>query len=190
MNKAGKIKEKPKDRIITTSAKLFYNHGINAVGVDRISLEADVSKRTLYKHFPSKEVLVSAAITKLGQSWFEACTDAASGDPAERITHVFKMVEPMAEVKDFYGCILMNTSIEMRGSDDLAMSVAREFKGKLFTYFEQQATLLGAKEPAVLAEQLVLLYDGCSAWIVMRRTFPASTFRTLTMLLRTAQSGY
>jgi AcrR family transcriptional regulator len=179
-------KEKPKDRIVRVAAKLFYSHGINAVGVDRISTEADVSKRTLYKYFPSKETLVSTAISSLGQGWFEACIDASSDDPTARITHVFKMVEPMAKIKDFYGCVLMNTSIELRGSDDLGTNVARDFKGQLYTYFKEQATLLGAKEPDTLAEQLVLLYDGCSAWIVMRREFPASTFRTLDLLLKTA----
>lgn len=184
MNKT--TKEKPKDRIVSVSARLFYGHGINAVGVDRICEEANVSKRTLYKYFPSKEVLVSAAITKLGETWFEACVNSTSDDPTERITHIFKMVESMAEVKDFYGCILMNTSIEMRGSDDLVMGVAKEFKDKLFTYFEQQATLLGAKKPAILAEQFVLLYDGCSAWIVMRRKFPSSIFNTLNILLHLA----
>lgn len=178
------IKEKPKDRIVGMSAKLFYAHGINAVGVDRVCAEADVSKRTLYKHFPSKEALVSAAITTLGQSWLEACMSVKSNDPADRIRHIFRMVEPMAEVKDFYGCVFMNTSIELRGSDDLATGVAREFKSKLYAYFEQQATLLGAKEPGVLAEQLVLLFDGTSAWIVMHRKFPASTFRTLEMFLQ------
>lgn len=178
------IKEKPKDRIVDVSARLFSVHGINVVGVDRVSAEADVSKRTLYKYFPSKEELVSAAITKIAEGWLEACTGIDSRDPAERIMHVFKMVEPMAKVKDFYGCILMNTSIELRGSDDLAMKVARDFKAKLYAYFQEQATLLGAKEPGVLAEQLILLYDGASAWIVMRREFPYSVYRSLDMLLR------
>jgi AcrR family transcriptional regulator len=181
------VKERPKDRIISISAKLFSAHGINTIGVDRICVEASVSKRTLYKHFPSKEALVSAAITSIGQTWFAACIDADSNDPAERIMHIFTMVEPMAKVKDFYGCILMNTSIELRGSDDLAIEVAKEFKTKLYTYFEQQAALLGAKEPSMLAEQLILLYDGVNAWIVMRRKFPTSTFHTLSTLLHSTK---
>jgi AcrR family transcriptional regulator len=182
MNTASK--EKPRERIIDIASKLFYTHGINSVGVDMVCVEADVSKRTLYKYYPSKEILVSTAIEKLGLSWFKACTEVESSDPTERITHIFKMVEPMAEAKDFYGCILMNTSIELRSNDDLAMNVARDFKNKLYEYFKEQATLLEIREPDVLAEQLVMLYDGCSAWIVMRRTFPTSTFQTLNMMLK------
>lgn len=177
-------KEKPRERIISTSAKLFYAHGVNAVGVDRICIEAEVSKRTLYKYFSSKETLVAAAITQLGQSWFNACIDITTDNPVERIVHIFKMFEPMAEVEDFYGCVLMNTSIELRGSNELAVEVAKDFKSRLFIYFEQQATLLGIEDPNVVAQQLVILFDGTSAWIVMRRKFPRSTFRTLSLILQ------
>src|SRR5688572_28132352 len=104
---------KPRDRIVATAAKLFYAHGINEVGVAQIAEAANVSKRTLYAHFATKEDLVAAAMSSLGEAWFEACTASESDDPKERILHVFSMVEPMAEKEDFYGCILMNTSIEL-----------------------------------------------------------------------------
>ena len=176
--------EKPRERIVATAASLFYNHGINAVGVAHICETAKVSKRTLYKYFDTKEDLVSASMHLLGNAWFEACTSSQSEDPRQRIRYVFEMVEPMAEKEDFYGCILMNTSIELRGTNAPGVEVVREFKTKLYEYFRQQATLMSVVEPNMLAEQLVMLYDGCSAWIVMRRKFPASTFRTLELLLK------
>jgi AcrR family transcriptional regulator len=176
--------QKPHQRIIAAAAKLFYDHGIHAVGIAQICEVASVSKRTLYKHFETKEHLVSAAMSLLGEAWFKACTTSASNNPKERIIHVFKMVEPMAEKKDFYGCILMNTSIELRGTDIPAVEVVRAFKTKLYTYFKQQAIQMGIKKPDMLAEQLILLYDGCSAWIVMHRKFPSSAFLTLEFLLR------
>jgi hypothetical protein len=69
----------------------------------------------------------------------------------------------------------------------MAKEVAKSFKTKLYDYFKQQAILLQAKDPDVLAEQLVLLYDGCAAWIVMRRKFPTSTFRTLDILINSVR---
>jgi AcrR family transcriptional regulator len=177
------IKVKPRDRIVATAARLFYKHGINAVGIAQICKEANVSKRTLYKYFDTKEALVVASMSQLGDAWFEACTSADSDDPRERINHVFKMFVPMAEKEDFFGCILMNISIELRSTKAPGVMVVREFKAKLYEYFRQQAVLLNYKDPDVLAEQLVVLYDGCSAWIVMRRKFPASTFHTLSLLL-------
>ena len=176
--------QKPRERIITAAAQLFYDHDAHTVGVDRICEVANVSKRTLYKHFATKEVLASATITVLGNMWYDACTSLDSDDPIKRITHIFKMMETAAENENFYGCVLMNTSIELRDSDALTRDVAREFKDKLYEYFKQQAELLSVENSGRLAEQLVLLYDGCSAWIVMRHKFPASVFDTLTMLLR------
>lgn len=176
-------KIKPRDRIISAAAKLFYDHGINAVGVAQICEVADVSKRTLYMHFETKDDLVSAAMVLLGDAWFDACTSSTSDSPRERIMHVFKMVEPVAEKPDFYGCIFMNTSIELRGTKAPAVNVVKDFKIKLYEYFRQQAALMDIEEPDTLAQQLIMLYDGCSAWIVMHRKFPASTFKSLSMLL-------
>lgn len=174
---------KPRTRIVNIAAKLFYDHGINTVGVAQICEEANVSKRTLYQHFATKEDLVVATMLKLGDEWFTACINAPSDDPKERIRHVFTMVESMAVHPDFYGCVFMNTSIELRGTGAPAVATVTDTKAKLYDYFLEQASRMHAKEPATLAEQLALLYDGCSAWIVMRHTFPTSVFRTLSLLL-------
>ncbi len=174
---------KPKDRIIDVSAKLFYGHDAHAIGVDRVCEDAHVSKRTLYKYFPTKEVLVSTAMGTLGQAWAEAYMGADSDDPVERITYVFTLLESKAGLDDFYGCHQMNTSIELRDSDAPAKDMAKALKHDLYDYFRQQAVLLAVKDPDELAQQLILLFDGCSAWIVMRRAFPASTFKTLDLLL-------
>ena len=45
-------------RILDAAENLFYREGIHATGVERIAKEAHVSKRTLYRHFPSKNDLV------------------------------------------------------------------------------------------------------------------------------------
>lgn len=177
--------KKPKDRIVEISAKLFYDHDANTIGVDRISEVANVSKRTLYKYFPSKEALVSAALGVRANEWAEEFIDTKSDDPVERIRHIFKTLELNAESEDFHGCPMMNTSIELRDSNDLAAGSARDFKGGLYSYFKEQATLIHANDPGALAEQLVVLYDGCNAWIVMRRQFPRSAYAALDMLLKT-----
>ena len=170
-------------RIVDSAAKLFYDHGINPVGVAQICETAKVSKRTLYKHFETKDILASAAMESLGESWFDACTSSTSDKPEERILHVFKMVEEVAEKPDFYGCVFMNTSVELRGTKAPASLVAKEFKTKLYIYFKQQAQAMNHERPEELAQQLILLYDGTSAWIVMHRSFPVSAFKTLFMLL-------
>lgn len=47
-----------RERIERAAAQLFYRNGIHATGVELIAQQANVSKRTLYQHFPSKNDLV------------------------------------------------------------------------------------------------------------------------------------
>ena len=49
-----------RERLLRTAAGLFYREGIHAVGVDRVLAEAEVTRATMYRHFPGKEALVAA----------------------------------------------------------------------------------------------------------------------------------
>ncbi len=54
------IPRETRARILSAATRLFYAHGIRAIGVEAIAVEASVTKRTLYKHFESKNVLIAA----------------------------------------------------------------------------------------------------------------------------------
>ena len=47
-----------RERIVDTAVRLFYENGIQAVGVDKIVAEARIAKMTLYSYFASKDDLV------------------------------------------------------------------------------------------------------------------------------------
>lgn len=49
-------------QLIETATHLFNHLGVHATGIDRIAAEAGVTKRTLYKHFRTKEELVLAVL--------------------------------------------------------------------------------------------------------------------------------
>jgi len=49
-----------REKILNIASSLFDSRGIQASGVDTIILEAGVAKATLYKHFPSKNQLITA----------------------------------------------------------------------------------------------------------------------------------
>ena len=52
-------------RLLNTATRLFYTEGIHAVGIDRIVAEAQVTRATLYRHFPGKEELVLAYLNEV-----------------------------------------------------------------------------------------------------------------------------
>ena len=176
-------KQSVEDRIIATAAELFYAHDAATVGVDRICEVANVSKRTLYKYFPTKEALVSAALAAEAAPWGEEFAQVLSDDPVESIKGIFKVLENHAGRDDFYGCPMMNATTELRDSHAPARATAKEFKNKMYVYFEEQVTRFGGRHPEQLAEQLLLLFDGCNAWMVMHQTFPASVYAAIDALL-------
>lgn len=49
--------------IVGAAADLFLHSGYGAVSMDNIAAEAEVSKRTVYSHFPGKDVLFAAVMT-------------------------------------------------------------------------------------------------------------------------------
>lgn len=65
---ATRARGRPKDehrrrRILEAARDLFLEHGMQAVAMDTIAAVADVSNRTVYSHFSSKEALLRAVIS-------------------------------------------------------------------------------------------------------------------------------
>jgi len=50
----------PKSQLFQTAMRLFYQNGYRAIGVDTIAAESGISKMTLYRHYPSKDDLITA----------------------------------------------------------------------------------------------------------------------------------
>jgi|JI9StandDraft_2_1071091.scaffolds.fasta_scaffold09566_2 AcrR family transcriptional regulator len=54
----------PKERILNTSIRLFYNQGYNATGINQIILESQVAKASFYEAFSSKDELGKAVLRR------------------------------------------------------------------------------------------------------------------------------
>src|SRR5262245_49315947 len=89
----------PRERILAAADRLFYARGIRAVGVDLVAREANVSKRTLYAYFPSKDDLIAAYLQ--GQFRHVEPSDAPA---REQILAYFGRIEAMIADGSFRGC--------------------------------------------------------------------------------------
>ena len=65
MNSAKKLTELKRESIIEAAVEEFTSNGFRATSMDRIAVAAQVSKRTVYNHFESKEVLFQAITQEL-----------------------------------------------------------------------------------------------------------------------------
>ena len=160
----------PRERVLDSAARLFYREGIRAVGVDRIAADANVSKMTLYRHFPTKDDLV-VAVLRARDEPARAALSAASrtaATPRDRLLAGFTMLEPWFTGRGFRGCPFMNASLELADPGHPARRVASEHKVATRDQFSALAREAGVADPDALADQLAVLFDGAIAQAQMR----------------------
>ena len=152
-----------REQIVTEALKLFYRDGFNATGVDRISAEAGVSKKTLYNHFKSKDELVLATLRQRDESFrnkFMRDTERLGSTPRERLLSLFDALQGWFREKDFSGCMFINASAEFSAQDDPNHIISAEHKRLVRAYICELAEQAGARDPQALAGQLNLLVEG------------------------------
>jgi AcrR family transcriptional regulator len=123
----------PRERVLQTASDLFYKHGINSVGVDRIITQSGVAKMTFYRHFPSKVKLVAEYLGRKNESWIQLL-DEITGDeskPAlQRLLALFDMLESVIKNPEFFGCPFIKTLSEFgpeRNDPEVQQRLARHF---------------------------------------------------------------
>ncbi len=157
------IKTDMKERILATADRLFYLQGIRAIGVDTIAAEIGISKRTLYNHFPSKDALISAYLTR---RFVKARPSGKS--PLDQILGTFDTLERRFSAKDFRGCPFVNAVAELGPQDRAVKKIAVAFKESRRLWFRDLLDELGVSDAEGLATQLVLLVDGAIAQDLVR----------------------
>ena len=151
-----------RERIERAAARLFYRDGIHATGVELIAQEANVSKRTLYQHFASKNDLVDNYLR---------CIDARGGPPTERrlddpglsarerLLAIFEL--PRREF--VRGCAFHNAAVESAGSLTSTDEIVRAHKLEFTRRLVADAQEAGAADPHLLGQQLAVLFEGATA---------------------------
>ncbi|HET6158150.1 MAG TPA: TetR/AcrR family transcriptional regulator [Dongiaceae bacterium] len=172
-----------RDRLIETAISLFNRHGFHATGVDRIVAVARVAKKTLYAHFPSKEDLILAALSRKRAAFsdkFLPAVLATSEGPKERLLALFELAKSWFADPDFYGCIFVNAAVEYSEPGHPINACAREFKTLLRSFARDQAEAGGAADPEALADQIALLFEGATTVAqVSARPDAASTAKVI-----------
>ena len=68
MTPATRLTDRKRDAIVQAAIAEFRDNGFEATSVDKVAARAEVSKRTLYNHFPSKDELFAAILRILWES--------------------------------------------------------------------------------------------------------------------------
>src|ERR1700675_762587 len=116
-----------RDRLLAAADELFYNEGINTVGIDRVIEKAGVAKASLYVAFGNKEGLIRAYLQGRLAARQERIRQALAGldTPRERILGVFDSLSRICQEPNFHGCAFVNAAAESRPGS-AALEVAEE----------------------------------------------------------------
>ena len=152
-----------REQLIRAALELFLKEGFHAVGVDAIAKRANVTKKTLYHHFKSKDELILAVLRYRDERFrneFMRSVEARAENPAERLLAVFDVTEEWFKQDDFYGCLFVGAMHEYPDQDTPVRHMVREAKGLIHDYIKDLAEKAQLKRPGPLAGQLALLLEG------------------------------
>jgi AcrR family transcriptional regulator len=152
-----------RDRLLAAADQLFYEEGVQTVGIDRIIEQAGVAKASLYKSFGSKDELIRAYLEGRHERRRASILAelAMIDDPREKLLGVFDQLGETFKVPGFQGCAFMNASVEARPGS-AAIQAADNYRAWIRSLFVDLAAAAGARDPAKLARQLHLLYGGAT----------------------------
>lgn len=160
-----------RDHIVAVASRLFYQHGVKTVGVDRVIAEAGIAKATLYRHFPSKEHLVVAYLQARHEAVMQSMAQGRAGAEAsarERVLRYFEILQRKAGSQEFKGCAFLLALAENEDSAPIKDVVLLHKQTILETFLAELPQDLAGRAP--LARQLALLYDGALAQIMFQRS--------------------
>lgn len=152
-----------RQRIVDTASQLFYEEGIQNVGVDRIVSESSVAKMSLYKHFRSKDELIVEFLRcshEQWKDWFVEAVENYNRSLNHRILACFHALNEWIHIKDFRGCAFINSVVELANDKHPGADVAYEHRAFIRSYFAEQVKLQELQVSDELTEQLLILMDG------------------------------
>ncbi|MDB5407723.1 MAG: TetR family transcriptional regulator [Rhodospirillales bacterium] len=155
-----------RERVLAKATELFYRDGIRAVGIDTIIAESGVAKMSLYRNFASKDALAAAYLAQQNAAYWERwdrVVAAYPGNPPAQLRAIVATIEQRVTQPFYRGCPFSNAVTEFPEPDHPGRAVALANKAELRARLRALAAAVGARDPALLGDQLMLLIEGAYA---------------------------
>jgi len=149
-------------RILDAASELYYDRGINSVGMDLVAEEAGTTKKTIYDRFGSKDGLVVAYLEARARRWqehVEAHLASSASTGADRVVAVIDALESWLAAGT-RGCGFVNAYAELSTQSEGATRVVRSEKAWIRQLYAALLTEAGTPSPDTLGRQLALVHEG------------------------------
>ena len=154
-----------REKILATATNLFESRGIQASGVDTIIAEAGIAKATLYKHYPSKNLLITAYLRDKSDrfyEWLNSRLTSKKANSVDILISLCELVEQWIMTPEFHGLPFHIASIEFPDPAHPINQYSAVLATELQGYLSKIAATAGAKDPEALGQQLTILFEGAA----------------------------
>lgn len=179
-------------QLIETATRLFAQQGYRGTGIDQIASEAQVTKKTMYRYFASKDDLIMAVLKRREDEYrrgFMEKMAAYSSDPREQLLGIFDLAYRWFASGRYTGCLFINAVAEHGGTE--VRETCRVFKKLERDYIEELARAAAVPDPAYIADAFALLFEGAlvTAQVSGRPDAALTAKKTAALLLKQVLSG-
>lgn len=155
-----------RDVLLDAAERLFYDRGIQAVGMDEVRAASGLPLKRIYRFFAAKEGLVVAMLKRRDQRWRGdlAAHVEQVPDPRERVLAVFDWLAEWFAQPGFRGCAWVNAHGELGSSSEAVRSEVRSHKQAFHDQIAMwvHATGVPVVEPVFLLAEGAIVTAGIS----------------------------
>ena len=153
---------KARAKLLDTATRLFYTEGVNTVGIDRVIAEAGVTRATLYRHFPSKQQLVTTYVEEADRAIREQVAELTSSElpPADALRAIANNIADGIRSPHFRGCAFLNAAAEFPDPGDPVHQAVLAHRAWFLGLVLELFAALGGDASEDGARRFVMLRDG------------------------------
>ena len=154
-----------RQKILDAASELFYQKGIQHVGINEVVAKSGVAKRTLYRWFASKDMLIEAVMkhrAKQWLHWFETAVEDRGNTPKERLLATFDVLQGWYADPNFRGCPFIKAVLEVADAAHPAHHISMNVRESIRQYVGRLAIEAGVQDPEAFSQQYLLLIGGAS----------------------------
>ncbi|GIF04768.1 TetR family transcriptional regulator [Actinoplanes siamensis] len=153
----------PRERILDAAEELFQAEGIARVGVQAIAERARTTKMAIYRHFETKDELVTEWLRILAAD-YQAAFDRAEADhpgrPREQILALARFIADGLPEISYRGCPFINSLAELPDREHPARQVIERHKALQTDRLLGMCAAAGLPDPQQTTAEITFLLEG------------------------------
>jgi AcrR family transcriptional regulator len=163
--------------LVSSAYEVFLQEGIHGTGIDHVLKGTGISKRTLYKHFRSKDELVLGTLELYHRQTMDGLTPWFANPTMttkDKILGIFDIKKKAADEGKRLGCYSMSVRMEYEKKNNDIEIACLQFTQSLITLMTSELIASAHADPENLAMKMMILLQG--AMVISQFTKNSDTY--------------